>query len=73
MKPQNHEQQNNINEAISNNSPFDFTVDKATKTVTINMEFDSDVSMVWDAFTKAEIQGEIFSKQGRTVQQVGQL
>ena len=34
---------------------FDFTVDKATKTVYITREFDADLSLVWDAFTKAEI------------------
>jgi len=34
---------------------FDFTVDKATKTVFIVREFDADLSLVWDAFTKAEI------------------
>lgn len=34
---------------------FDFTVDKATKTVTINREFAAKLSLVWDAFTKAEI------------------
>jgi uncharacterized protein YndB with AHSA1/START domain len=34
---------------------FDFTVDKAAKTVFINREFDADLSLVWDAFTKAEI------------------
>lgn len=34
---------------------FDFTVDKATKTVTITREFDADISLVWDAFTKAEL------------------
>jgi uncharacterized protein YndB with AHSA1/START domain len=34
---------------------FDFTVDKATKTVSINREFDADLSLVWDAFTKPEI------------------
>src|SRR5882724_9042838 len=34
---------------------FDFTVDKATKTVFITREFDADLSLVWDAFTKAEI------------------
>src|SRR5216684_3558788 len=33
----------------------DFTVDKATKTVFITREFDADLSLVWDAFTKAEI------------------
>src|SRR5213083_2212365 len=34
---------------------FDFTVDKATKTVFINREFDAGLSLVWDAFTKQEI------------------
>ncbi|MBP6025146.1 SRPBCC family protein [Ferruginibacter sp.] len=34
---------------------FDFTVDKATKTVNITREFDAGLSLVWDAFTKAEI------------------
>jgi uncharacterized protein YndB with AHSA1/START domain len=34
---------------------FDFTVDKAAKTVYITREFDADLSLVWDAFTKQEI------------------
>ena len=34
-----------------NNLLFDFTVDKATKTVFITREFDADLSLVWDAFT----------------------
>src|SRR5215468_7724885 len=34
---------------------FDFTVDKATKTVLITREFTADLSLVWDAFTKQEI------------------
>ena len=34
---------------------FDFTVDKTTKTVFINREFDADLSLVWDAFTKQEL------------------
>jgi uncharacterized protein YndB with AHSA1/START domain len=38
-----------------NNLLFDFTVDKASKTVFINREFDADLSLVWDAFTKAEL------------------
>jgi uncharacterized protein YndB with AHSA1/START domain len=38
-----------------NNLLFDFSVDKATKTVTIKREFDADLSLVWDAFTKAEL------------------
>ena len=33
----------------------DFTVDKTTKTVVIIREFDAGLSLVWDAFTKAEI------------------
>src|SRR5277367_2472673 len=40
---------------MKNNLLFDFTVDKATKTVSINKEFDADLSLVWDAFTKQEI------------------
>ena len=38
-----------------NNLQFDFTVDKATKKVYITREFDAELSLVWDAFTKAEI------------------
>jgi len=34
---------------------FDFTVDKSAKKVFITREFDADLSLVWDAFTKAEI------------------
>ncbi len=40
---------------MNNNLLFDFTVDKAAKTVFITREFDADLSLVWDAFTKAEI------------------
>src|SRR5215203_7544381 len=40
---------------MNNNSLFDFTVDKSTKKVFINMEFDAGISLVWDAFTKKEI------------------
>jgi len=40
---------------MKSNSLFDFTVDKTAKTVFINMEFDADLSLVWDAFTKQEI------------------
>jgi uncharacterized protein YndB with AHSA1/START domain len=40
---------------MNNNSLFDFIVDKTTKTVSVNMEFDADISLVWDAFTKKEI------------------
>ena len=34
---------------------FDFTVDKAAKTVNITREFDAELPLVWDAFTKAEL------------------
>ena len=34
---------------------FDFTVDKPANTVFIIREFDADLSLVWDAFTKPEI------------------
>ena len=40
---------------MKNNLLFDFTVDKATKTVFVNREFAADLSLVWDAFTKQEI------------------
>jgi uncharacterized protein YndB with AHSA1/START domain len=34
---------------------FDFTVDKSKKTVYIKREFDAELSLVWDAFTKKEL------------------
>jgi uncharacterized protein YndB with AHSA1/START domain len=34
---------------------FDFTLDKASKTVFITREFDAELSLVWDAYTKQEI------------------
>lgn len=40
---------------MKNDLLFDFTVDKSTKTVFITKEFDAALSLVWDAFTKAEI------------------
>lgn len=40
---------------MNNNLLFDFSVDKATKKVFITREFDAGLSLVWDAFTKAEI------------------
>ena len=42
-------------QAGKNDLLFDFTVDKTTKTVFINKEFDAGLSAVWDAFTKPEI------------------
>ena len=40
---------------MTNDLLFDFTVDKPAKTVFITREFDADLSLVWDAFTTAEI------------------
>jgi uncharacterized protein YndB with AHSA1/START domain len=40
---------------MKNELLFDFTVDKAKKTVFIDREFAADRSLVWDAYTKQEI------------------
>ena len=40
---------------MTTNLLFNFTVDKEAKTVFITREFDADLSLVWDAFTKAEL------------------
>lgn len=40
---------------MNNNLLFEFTVDKAAKKAFITREFDADLSLVWGAFTKAEI------------------
>jgi len=40
---------------MKNNLLFDFTVNKATKTVLVTREFDAELALVWDAFTKPEI------------------
>ena len=40
---------------MNNHLLFDFTVDKATKTVFITREFAAELSLVWDAFTRLEI------------------
>ena len=40
---------------MNNNLLFDFTVNKPAKTVFIIREFDAELSLVWDAFTKQEI------------------
>ena len=34
---------------------FDFTVDKAAKKVFVTREFDAELDLVWEAFTKADI------------------
>lgn len=55
MKSKIHENQKTDSLEVSKNDLlFDFTVDKAIKTVFINREFAADLSLVWDAFTKAE-------------------
>ncbi|MBL7825689.1 MAG: SRPBCC domain-containing protein [Saprospiraceae bacterium] len=40
---------------MNTNLLFDFTVDKAAKTIYITREFAADHSLVWDAFTKPEL------------------
>lgn len=40
---------------MNNNLLFDFTVNKATKTIIITREFAADLPLVWDAFTKHEL------------------
>lgn len=40
---------------MNDNLLFDFTLDKAAKTVHITREFDAELPLVWDAFTTAEL------------------
>jgi len=40
---------------MKNDLLFDFTVDKTAQKAFINREFDAELSLVWDAFTKKEI------------------
>jgi uncharacterized protein YndB with AHSA1/START domain len=40
---------------MKTNLLFDFIVDKATKSVFVTKEFDAELPLVWDAFTKKEI------------------
>lgn len=40
---------------MNNTLSFDFTLDKSAKTVYITREFNAELSLVWDAFTKAEL------------------
>ena len=40
---------------MKNSLLFDFTVDKATRMVFVKREFNAELSLVWDAFTKQEI------------------
>lgn len=48
---------------MNTTSVFDFTVDKSTKTVSITMDFDAELSLVWDAFTKPEILDQWYAPQ----------
>ena len=43
------------NNLVSDRNRNDFIVDKPAKTVTITREFDAELPLVWDAFTKAEL------------------
>ena len=49
---------------MKNDLLFDFTVDKAAKTVYITREFDAGLSLVWDAFTKAVFLDQWVALQG---------
>ena len=40
---------------MNDNLLFDFTVDKAAKKAFITREFDAELSLVWDAYTKQEL------------------
>ncbi len=40
---------------MNNDLLFDFNLDKPAKTIFITREFDAELSLVWDAFTKQEI------------------
>lgn len=40
---------------MNDNLVFDFTVDKAAKTVSVKREFAAGLPLVWDAFTQAEL------------------
>jgi len=40
---------------MNNNLLFTFKIDKSTSSVFIDKEFDAELSLVWDAFTKQEI------------------
>ena len=40
---------------MNNNLQFDFTADKAAQKVYISREFDAELSLVWDAYTQAEL------------------
>jgi uncharacterized protein YndB with AHSA1/START domain len=48
---------------MNNTLLFDFTVDKAAKTAYITREFDAELALVWDAFTKQEILDQWYAPQ----------
>ena len=41
---------------------FDFRIDKTSKTVIINKEFNVNLSQLWDAFTKQELLDLLWTK-----------
>ncbi|MES2616610.1 MAG: SRPBCC domain-containing protein [Bacteroidota bacterium] len=40
---------------MNNNLSFDFSVNRENNTITVKREFEADINMVWDAYTKSEI------------------
>ncbi|MGQ0827739.1 MAG: SRPBCC family protein [Bacteroidota bacterium] len=40
---------------MNKNLTFDFSVNKKNKTITVKREFEAELSLVWDAYTKSEI------------------
>lgn len=46
---------NTKNDVMNSNLPFDFSVDRENKTITVRKEFAASPSLVWDAWTKPEI------------------
>lgn len=40
---------------MNSNLLFDFTVNKENKTIYVKREFDAEIQLVWDAWTKAEL------------------
>ena len=44
---------------------MEFIVNKETKTVTITKEFAAELSLVWDAYTRAELLDQWWAQIGR--------
>lgn len=40
---------------MTNNNELDFAIDKVAKTVALSREFDAELPLVWDAYTKKEL------------------